>query len=137
MRIRTLLLSSVAIAMTGAIGAASVVSAGTRPVTNLAASLTGVSADSPTDAWAFGVLVKGPGAPLLLHWNGSNWKPAAIPVGQESSLTGVSPLSPSDAWAVGSVPGKPLGKTLTLHWNGASWTRVPSPAPARAAFWIA
>ena len=77
MRFRTLALSSVAVAMTGAVGIAPVVSAGVRPVTNLPGTLTGVSANSPSDAWAVGCecnVLSSTERTLILHWNGTRWQ---------------------------------------------------------------
>src|SRR5215472_926097 len=91
------------------------------PVTHLMNSLTAVSADSPSDAWAVG-----DDPALALHWNGTRWVQTAVPNLGGSALLGVSALSASDAWAVGTHGGG-NGKTLILHWNGKTWTQVRSP----------
>src|SRR5215469_11801748 len=97
------------------------------PVTHLMNSLTAVSADSPSDAWA----VSDQPA-IALHWNGTRWIRVAIPhFGSSlSALNGVSALSPSDAWAVGSV-GDVQTTTLALRWNGTAWARVATPSPGQ------
>jgi len=100
-------------------------------------ALTGVSADSPNDAWAVGwvsPLTDGSNGTLAIHWNGANWINVATPpnVGEgPNQLNAVAALTPDNAWAVGfSTPG-PAGQsatlTLILHWDGKNWTVVPSP----------
>ncbi len=92
--------------------------------------LKGVTALSPTDAWAVGyygrITQQGAvGKPLILHWNGTSWTQTAAPsFGADSGLDSVDALSPTDAWATGGVfQNKAIGNTLILHWNGTSWTR--------------
>jgi len=94
--------------------------------------LNGVSAVSPTDAWAVGredTVIAGYGytRALLLHWNGSAWSTVKGPRFTKGLdyLYGVSALSSSDAWA----PGVKSTQTLILHWDGTAWKRVPSPTP--------
>jgi len=91
--------------------------------------LAGVSALSPSDAWAVG----GSGHnTLVLHWNGTRWAQVASPDPSRSGnqLFAVSAASPSDVWAVGeSGTSSPRG--LMLHWNGTAWAQVPIPHPGR------
>jgi hypothetical protein len=119
------------------------------PHGTVSAFLYGVSALSPSDAWAVGsYCTSAPcstGNPdfhtLILHWNGSSWTRVASPNPggtYGSSLNAVTALSPSDAWAVGGYntkpsaprvcPGCPGGKSLVLHWNGTAWAQLPSPS---------
>jgi hypothetical protein len=103
------------------------------------AQLYGVTALSPTNAWAVGYYGKhvGLNRALVLHWDGSTWKQMATPhpgCHSYSSLSGVAAVSPRSVWAVGSYCRPALGagnhssnQTLTLHWNGKSWTQVRSP----------
>jgi hypothetical protein len=89
--------------------------------------LEGVSAGSPSDAWAVGYYghsaMNTVAKTLVLHWNGTSWAQVASPaVGSVSALRGVVALSSGNAWATGAV--LPLGRTLVLHWNGTSWTRT-------------
>jgi hypothetical protein len=91
--------------------------------------IAGVSASSPTDAWAVGQScsnVKFKCNALLLHWNGVKWSQVNVPNLSSifPALYGVVDLSPTDAWAVGSSF---LG-SLALHWNGRSWVNVPVPS---------
>jgi len=93
-------------------------------------SLSGVSALSPSDAWAVGLAdVFGKNKPLVLHWNGTAWTQVPSPnLSQPAQLSAVSAASPSDVWAVGaSATSNP--RTLVLHWNGTAWAQVPSPNP--------
>jgi hypothetical protein len=101
--------------------------------------LTGVSADSATDAWAVGGYsdpTTGSIETLALHWNGTKWSKVASPnPGGTSSgaslLNGVSADSATDAWAVGYYvnPTTRALETLALHWNGTKWSTVSSPNP--------
>jgi hypothetical protein len=91
--------------------------------------LSGVSADSPSDAWAIGsAIAPGSGHDVMLHWNGTAWAQAAVPQPGRNSLLAVTALSPSDAWAVGvhTLPNT-SESALILHWNGTSWARVTIP----------
>jgi hypothetical protein len=92
------------------------------PPGNVFAPLYGVSALSPSSAWAVGSRLTGNGDwPLMLHWNGTSWVRVANPSsagGQDSVLTAVSAVSRTSAWAVGH--GREI---LILHWNGSRWAR--------------
>jgi len=102
-----------------------------EPVTRLGGDLLGVSAASPSAAWAVGdTTVHGGFAAVLLHWNGRSWTRAARP--GPGTLWSVSALSAGNAWAVGEHFTGTTDETLVLHWNGRSWTRVPSPSPGPA-----
>lgn len=92
-------------------------------------SLVGVSADSPTDAWAVGFYgVTGSTAPLVLHWTGTAWHRGAFPAPAHSEVFAVSALSASDVWAVGHyLTGGRLDRILIMHWNGTAWSRMPVP----------
>ena len=100
--------------------------------------LSGVSADSPTDAWAAGSYCTTTSClagqdTLLLHWNGTAWSKVPSPnPGPDSFLVAVSTVTPSDAWATGEVcttSDCAESDTLLLHWNGTAWSRVPTPNP--------
>jgi hypothetical protein len=101
-------------------------------------SLSDVSANSATDAWAVGDYTNpttGAGETLVLHWNGTNWSKVASPDpgGTTSSsdfnfLAGVSANSATNAWALGYYTNPTTGatETLALHWNGTTWSKVAS-----------
>jgi len=95
----------------------------------------GVSALSPTSAWAVGTTGNGT---LIAHWNGTAWSRVASPSpgGAGPALTGVSATSASDVWASGSSCFNPyngcLSTTLMEHWNGKAWSHVATPAPRGA-----
>ncbi len=104
-------------------------SSGTGTGTNV---LYGVTAISPTDAWAVGYrATTTTDKTLILHWNGSKWVKVASPnAGGTNRLYGVAAVSATDVWAVGYHMGTTLNsvnRTLTEHWDGATWTVVPSP----------
>ncbi len=89
------------------------------------AVLTGISADSASDAWAAGSqVVNGVTVPLTEHWNGTAWSAVAssLPPGQIPYTGGntVYAASPTDAWAVeqtaaGSVWGSCTGTARPGH----------------------
>jgi hypothetical protein len=95
--------------------------------------LSGVGADSPTDAWAVGSYsntTTGAIETLVLRWNGTVWSVVGSPNPGDaggtgdSEVYGVSAHSASDAWAVGYYSDPATGSfvTLVLHWNGSNWS---------------
>jgi hypothetical protein len=98
--------------------------------------LAGVSAASPTDAWAVGTYYP-PSNPEVLstlgmHWDGKRWTAYPLPkVGpNENSLLGVSELRSGEAWAVGYYANANYEqRTLIEHFNGSAWEVVPHPDP--------
>jgi len=101
-------------------------------------TLFGVTAISPTNAWAVGVSHPAAGSPdstasnLIEHWNGTAWtRFTAVPTGGETlGLAAVAAWSATNAWAVGftlaDTPRHLHG--LILHWDGKSWSQVSIPA---------
>jgi hypothetical protein len=105
--------------------------------TNANARLTSVSAAASDDIWAVGTydtsaeLTRS----LALHWDGTRWTQARIPLpGQSTSLSSVHAVSPTLAWAVGDYVthsgGSYATRGLLLQWDGTSWKQVPVPQPA-------
>jgi hypothetical protein len=98
------------------------------------ASLNGVAAISPTDAWAVGGGPVSAGSvtdALTEHWDGKAWRPvsAAVNPSQRAQLTAVAAVSASDVWAVGLLN----RGTLVEHWTGGpTWNVVPAPATGRS-----
>ena len=89
---------------------------------------------SATDAWAVGAAddsARERRAPLVEHWDGSEWTIASGPAvtGPFSGLNGIAALAPNDIWAVGYTG----DRTLVEHWDGSVWSRIPSPN-GRAAY---
>jgi hypothetical protein len=96
--------------------------------------LYGVSALSPTEAWAVGISYPSQGgAPrvLTMRWNGSVWALVNAPNPGDviNYLKSVVAISVTDAWAVGVTidSSLPYEVPFILHWDGASWAEVPSP----------
>ena len=97
--------------------------------------LTGVSADSASDAIAVGngVLNSNSSAgwiavPLAFHWNGGGWQPMTLPSSLPSSaLDHVQAFSLTDAWAVGNGSSGSASVALAEQWNGTTWNEVPTP----------
>src|ERR1051326_860019 len=107
--------------------------------------LEGVSAVSPTDAWAVGqscTFAINTCHTLILHWNGTAWSKVASPnpgSGGFDPLASVSADSAIDAWAVGlycTTSSCATRNTLILHWNGTAWSKVASPNPASGTYFL-
>jgi hypothetical protein len=104
------------------------------------AQLYGVTALSPTNAWAVGYYGAhvGLNRTFMLHWNGAAWAQVTIPhPGLYSALWGIAAVSPRNVWAVGGYLPRPRShrsnyRTLVLHWNGTKWRQVSSPTPHTA-----
>jgi hypothetical protein len=98
--------------------------------------LYGVSADSPTDAWAVGYQTPPTGGQhtLIEHWDGTAWSVVTSPNSGNDFLYAVSGDSPSDAWAVGGTTLPPTGyrKNVVEHWNGTAWSIVKVPDTKKA-----
>ena len=93
-------------------------------------NLTGVSADSASDAIAVGNGTFAGSAgwvtgALAFRWNGSAWQALPVPGSiQSGALQLVQAFSPTDAWAVGIGPATTGSGIAAANWNGASWTPV-------------
>jgi hypothetical protein len=103
--------------------------------------LAGVSAVSPTDAWAVGYYPNstcGLAVTLILHWNGTAWSRVKSPDPGAACnwLSGVSAVSATDAWAAGQSCKFAVNtcQSLIVHWNGTAWSKVPSPTPGSGKF---
>jgi hypothetical protein len=104
-----------------------------------AIELNGVSALSPSNAWAVGVSGSGHTSRTLVeHWNGHHWTHVASPGVLTSpsgliDLTAVSAHAANDVWAVGErnqTGVEPNGAhSLIEHWNGSAWSIVTAPDP--------
>jgi hypothetical protein len=88
----------------------------------------GVSASSPTDAWAVGLSDTGS---LVQHWNGTTWSTSLDSSGY---FIGVDARYWNDVWAVGGTNWFSPDRTLIEHWNGSSWSQVPSPSPGEGGY---
>jgi hypothetical protein len=112
----------------------------TATVSGAYVEIAGVSAVSPTDAWAVGRRVQvggGDWSPLILHWNGSTWARFVGPnPGSRAGLSGVNAISSDDAWAVGSYVSSAGQLTLIEHWDGTRWSQVSSPSPGQYENWL-
>jgi hypothetical protein len=95
--------------------------------------LLGVTALSPSSAWAVGSYTDSAGwdQTLIEQWNGKTWKqiPSPNPGGPSRSnvLFGVAAMSASNAFAVGIYFGSRVFVTLIEHWDGRAWKQIPSP----------
>jgi len=106
--------------------------------------LDGISADSPTDAWAVGSFINPTThaqETLVLRWNGTSWSKVTSPNPggtRGNGLNAVSARSTSDVWAVGNYASATTqaSQTLVLHWNGTRWSKVTSPNPDASTYAI-
>jgi hypothetical protein len=104
--------------------------------------LAGITALSPSDAWAVGLSGQGS---LIEHWNGRSWAavssyiPSDLHYGSGNQVTsnqliGVAASSTKNAWAVGDWGGSCDLHPLIVHWNGQRWSMSPTNIPMT---WIA
>lgn len=101
--------------------------------------LNSVTAITPTDAWAVGLIGNGPGdgtsnadKTLVLHWDGTSWtQVASVTPAGGGGLSSVSAVSSTDIWTVGWHGAGPdfagTSRTLAEHWDGTAWTVVNTP----------
>jgi hypothetical protein len=102
-----------------------------RPFKNTGDALGAVAIVSGRSAWAAGSIVSnaaGPGAGLILHWNGHSWKrsPASI-----ASVPGIAAASAGSALAVGCACQGGLDGGVISGWNGHVWKHEHNPTPKR------
>jgi hypothetical protein len=85
------------------------------------ATLFGVWAASPSDAWAVGGALETPGVPndVVLHWDGASWKSEALPETLNATYFKVWGSSASDVYVVGSV----ANSGVVWHRTGGAWKR--------------
>ncbi|MFI5913323.1 hypothetical protein [Dactylosporangium sp. NPDC051541] len=97
------------------------------PADSLRASIQGVTALSPTNAWAVGWYSNNSlNLPLIEHWDGTAW--SVVPnvprqVSESNFLHAITAVSADDIWAVGEYF-QGGSATLLLHWNGTAWSVV-------------
>lgn len=85
---------------------------------NTDATLFGVWAAAPNDAWAVGGTPDSPSATndVVLHWDGASWKPEALPEKKKVALFKIWGSSPTDLYAVGEAG-------IIWHRVQNTWTR--------------
>ncbi|MFA1543380.1 hypothetical protein [Actinomadura monticuli] len=91
-----------------------------RDLPDIRTIVADVQGTSATDVWAVGSRPPesgtGPWRPVVAHFDGTSWTPAAIPAlpSEVTNIGKVLPLAPDDVWAV-------AGARLA-HWDGDAWT---------------
>jgi hypothetical protein len=82
------------------------------------ATLFGVWAAAPDDAWAVGGAPEDPQGDkdVLLHWDGATWKPETLPAATGVSFFKVWGASRDDVYVVGEAG-------VIWHRRGGAWTR--------------
>ncbi len=88
-------------------------------------TLQSVAATSASDAWALGTAGT---APLLLHWDGTDWASRALPAGPAGTVYGVLGATPDgDVWLAGEGP-RPLpgmsGTPVVARARAGAFDRV-------------
>ncbi len=119
----------------GAMAAASPWSVVHSPnVGQFANAFGGISALSPTEAWAVGTRqVNDPGPDfrtLAEHWDGASWSVASTPNGGTlDRLNAVAEIATNDVWAVGVHYNQSAlaYQTLVEHFDGTKWSILTSP----------
>lgn len=91
--------------------------------------LNGVSALSPTNAWAVGFYCVGLNCAtkrtLIVHWNGRRWStvPSPSPGSTDNILAAVETISPQESWAGGAFgSGNDATDPLLVGWAGTRWS---------------
>lgn len=109
-----------------------------NPPNNVTNVLNSISASSPGDVWAVGLLDNSPSNPHVLakHWNGAAWNVVPAPYMQSwdtSEFRGVSALARNDVWAVGTftfragINQQIINSSVIEHFDGVRWSIIPSP----------
>lgn len=89
--------------------------------------IDGLAAISATNVWAVGSYsTVSQTRPMILHWNGTAWSTATMPVGVQGRLHAVAANGPNDIWAVGDGVG---ATSLAMHYNGVAWSVQTSDDP--------
>ena len=104
------------------------------------ATLSAVSAVSPTDIFAVGSQSTSGGdvGPLTEIFNGTSWSVVAAPTpagASSAEFSAVSALASNNVWAVGvsfsvNSSGVTVSTPLVEHYNGTSWSIQTNPATA-------
>jgi hypothetical protein len=82
-----------------------------------ASGYSAVLAPGRNNAWVFGGTNPGAGgSPLAAHWDGSSWRPSALPAGLGGFIVAASASAPGNVWAV------PYQGGYALRWNGRRWS---------------
>jgi len=91
-----------------------------------------VTAITPNDVWAVGGYRTEAGsfAPLIEHWDGTQWRQATLPSNLEGILSSVSGVAGNDVWASGDH----WGVGTLLHWNGVQWSGSSGSWPIAAVY---
>jgi hypothetical protein len=87
-------------------------------------SLTGVTAVSPTDAWAIGRDIYGD--PHILHDSGGTWTDVPFPGSGNDGVTllKISAAPGENPWVAGNGPDGPV----LLQWTGSQWVSQAAPS---------
>ncbi|MFI0354877.1 hypothetical protein [Actinomadura sp. 9N407] len=95
----------------------------TPPLNGLSV-VTEIAAAGPRAAWAAGIEdATTSGTPIMLAWNGRQWRRQALPPGT-GQVVDLAAAGPRNAWGVYlNADG-----SSALHWNGTKWRKAGYPA---------
>jgi hypothetical protein len=94
-------------------------------------NISGVTAGSGSDAWAYGTGRLGGGK--LLHWNGEKWTQVRYPGQNTYQIDAAFVLTPSDVWFAGNNETPPLYAPQILHLKNGQWSWLPVPSQTNGA----
>jgi hypothetical protein len=81
--------------------------------------ITGLTAISPADVWAFGTTASGTSDPGTWHFDGYSWQRVC---GLAGTVNRASATSDGNIWAIAASP----SSSSILHYDGTSWQPVPT-----------
>jgi len=87
--------------------------------------LTGIASIRATDAWVVGYHGYPQAVPILLHWNGEDWRTARLPAVPGFRPSQVMASIAGNVWIDGTTAG---GNGELFRFDGRSWQRMPVPA---------
>jgi hypothetical protein len=92
-----------------------------------------IEAIAPNDVWAIGsrhglsTPAVATGAPLLFHWDGSQWTPSS-PITTTAVFADIAALGPNDVWILGyHTPSPGVATPFMIRWDGSTWSPMPAP----------
>jgi len=89
-----------------------------------------VTAPGRRDGWAVGLHYHGQAPirrPYVLHWNGTVWRPVALPTAGPLVTVNVVASSPANVWVFGNLNGV-SDAAEAVRWDGARWHVIRIPA---------
>ena len=102
------------------------------PMVGQREQLEDVTAVSPDNAWADGLICTTngacPGGAVMVHWNGKAWSSQKLPATPGLGLVAVAATSARDPWAFGRTFVDGTFTAVALRWTGSRWATASPPA---------